>query len=283
MVDEGGQAVGPFAMVYGPVAKAAAVIVAFAKPAIVKDEAFGTQCCGPVGDGLQRVEIMVKIDRLPTIVMHRAGAGGIGPLHDLVADMTLHHAAAAIEAGGRVAEQKRRAVEGRAGTQRACCVAPLNLAAPVGQFFGDHPVTAGPTVMHTENGALGVVGPGFGKERIGRMFMPRPPGTRFAQSYAGGPGQGVQVKLARPAARDVNHLVGLLRAGQDRCREPMDANHSIRMQAGMGGDDARRAGAEMETEGQAKGRVGDGEIKAVGQRRPLASAETRGEGGAVPA
>ena len=52
-------------------------------------------------------------------------------------------------------------------------MAELHLTAAIGQFFGNHAVTAGPAVMQRVSGALRVGATRFWQDQVGRVFMAR--------------------------------------------------------------------------------------------------------------
>ena len=55
-----------------PVAQPCGIVAPGAEPPVVHDEAFDAACGGLVGERLQRVEIMLEIDRLPCVEDHGA-------------------------------------------------------------------------------------------------------------------------------------------------------------------------------------------------------------------
>ncbi len=113
MGDQGVETLRPSARVDLPVAEGAGVVVApgsrSAEPAIVEDEALGAQRGGAGGDVLEDREGVVEVDRLPAVVVHRAGGGGAGD--DALADVALEGGGAAVEAIGGVGGMEGRRLE----------------------------------------------------------------------------------------------------------------------------------------------------------------------------
>ena len=83
----------------------------------------------------------------------------------------------------------------------------------VGEFFGDHSVSAGPTVVEGIGLTSGVRRTAAGDDQAGGVFVPCTPGSVLAVTDAGGPWHAVELELAAPAPGYVDHLVRKLRRG----------------------------------------------------------------------
>ena len=225
---------------------------------------------------------MVEIDRLPAVVVDGAGARGIGPAHDAVAQVALE--------GGAHGVEPARAVGGVEGGRaelasrcrlRAGGVAELDLAAPVGQLLGDHAVPAGPAVMEAP-GLAGGVGSAVAEGDQGReVLVPRPARAVLAVADAGGPSVTLKLELAGPAPRHVDHAVGRLRPRKDGGSEPVEVDGAGRRQKGLRAQDVG-VGVEVQRGDvdEAVGPVGIGEGQAA-FRVLLDVFEAGQEGGAI--
>ena len=106
----------------------------------------------------------------------------------------------------------------------------LHLTPPVRQFLGHHPVPARPAVMKRPSLTVGVRRPPSGHDQPRKMLVPRPACAVFAEPRTGRPRNVVQLKLAAPPTRDVNHLVRMLRCRNDRSSQPMQMYGRVRFQ-----------------------------------------------------
>ena len=79
-------------------------------------------------------------------------------------------------------------------------VTPLDLAAAIGQFLGDHPVPAGPAVVKGVGLSDRIRGPPTGYVKAGKMFVPASPGAVFAGAHAWRPRGARQLEFTAPAA-----------------------------------------------------------------------------------
>ena len=228
VVDQGTEAVGIFARIDLPIGQAARVIIALAEPTVVEHKAFSAQIGGAGGDVFEHVEFVVEVDRFPAIVVHRAEAVVVGPRHDAVAQVALKGHRATIEAGLGIGD-----VEG-GGLERCCGlrfhpggVAKLDLAAAIGEFFGDHLVPAGPAIVKPVGLPLGVGATGTWDQKTGEMFMACAARAVLAVAHTGRPRGAVGLKLAGPAACKVDHLFALLRRRQNGCRKPVQMHGAV--------------------------------------------------------
>ena len=252
------------------VAKAGGVVIARLEPAVVQHETLCPKRNGAVGDGGQGSKGVVEIDRLPAVVMHRAGCVGLRPRHDAVAQVTLETDGAAVQAGVGIGRVKRRSLEPGAGQGVAGSgVAELDLAAAVGQFLGQHAVTAGPAVVQGVRLSTRIGATAGGQDDRGEVFVPGAPGAVVAGADTGGPERRDGLEFVAPAPRKVDHLVGQLRAGQDGGGEPVTQDGRLAVQRRAGGDDAGRGvGGKAEGQGQAEVLVRVGERQGVGALGP---------------
>ncbi len=283
VVDQGGEAVGPFAGVDGPVAQGGRVVVAPPEPAVVEDEALRAKPRGAGGDVHQRGGVVVEIDRLPAIVVHGARAGGVGPRHDPVADVALERGGAAVEAGAGIGRVERRGLEPGAGRGLgAGRVAELDLAAAVGQLFRDHAVPARPAVVERPRLAARVRRAAGGDDEAGEVLVPGAAGAVLAAADAGRPGRPLELELPAPAARDVDHLGGGVRAGQDRGGEPVAGGRGRRRRAwcaasGRGWPGRSRGGTSASVRARRRRRSARGRRRHPPRgRRSAAAAARRG-------
>ena len=71
----------------GPVAEPGAAVVARAEPAVVEHEALGAKVGRARGKVLQDLQVVVEIDRLPAVVVHRPRRGSRVARHHVLADV----------------------------------------------------------------------------------------------------------------------------------------------------------------------------------------------------
>ena len=97
VVDQRAEPFGVLPRVDLPIAERGRVVVASPEPAVVEHEALGPEPGRARGEVLEYPEVMVEVHRLPTVVVHRAGAAGPRELHDPVSHVALEGHRAAVE------------------------------------------------------------------------------------------------------------------------------------------------------------------------------------------
>ncbi len=152
---------------------------------------------------------MVEIDRFPAIVMHRARGIRLGPRHHIITDVPLERRRASVQPSVRHTEQKRCRFKSGALPLRACRMAPLDVAATIRQFFGQHDMATWPPVMHAKSDALGVCACLFAEKRKRWMLVPRTACTRLAFEYSGLPRLPFGLELTNPTPCKVANIARL--------------------------------------------------------------------------
>ena len=211
VVDQRAQAVGPDVVGDHPVAEPGGVVAAGAEPAVVQHEALHPERCGPVGEIGEPGKIVIEVDRLPDVEGDRPAG-----VHVLGAGTQV-----AVEAGGDGIEALAvGGIEPGAGVllpgsevqfareqQLAAAEDPsagVDLFGEVAMVAGEGGVDAPRlAVAEAEAGAAGVqdVG-GIGTGATAAVL---------AQVRADGEGGALRGALLRPAAREVEQLLGILR------------------------------------------------------------------------
>ena len=139
-------------------------------------------------------------------------------------------------------------------------MAELDLAAPVGKLLCDHAVAAGPAIVQGVRLSARIGAAAGGHDQRGEMFVPGAARAVVAGADASGPRCADGLEFIAPAAREIDHLVGQLRAGQGRRGQPVAQDRLCCIQRGLGGDDSSLGiGAELEGQGQPKGGVSIGQ------------------------
>ena len=228
---------------------------------------------------------MIEVDRLPAVVVHRARAAGPREPHDPVPQVALERHGAAVEAAAGSGHVERCGLEaGRRFGLRIRGMAELDLAPPVGQLLGDHPMAAGPAVMEAVGRAPGVGRPAAGDDESGEVLVPGAAGAVLAKARSGRPGRDVRPELAAPAPGEVDHLVGERGGRQHRRGQPGEADRTPRLQRRpQGQEPGRRIGVEPRRVGKTQRSVREDERQAAGiasGRLPLVP-ESRQERGPV--
>jgi hypothetical protein len=224
MVDQRREAFGELVPVDLPVAQTRSVVVAAAEPAVIEDEALGAQFRGQRGDGFQLIELMPEIDRLPAIVMHGPRLAFAPRVHRCLdgAKVPMKGLGQPVEALVRPGQQQGG--RGDFAARKAVIKhAELHLPPPVGQFLGQHPVTAAPGQRGGETGACMFTGGGSRQRYAGKMRVPGPPLAAFAAVRAGHEPGFLPAEFAAPAPGMVDDAVHAGRRGNGRRGKPAAA------------------------------------------------------------
>ena len=163
MFDQGPEPERPNIGIHHPVTQPGPVVTPSAEPSVIEHEPLGADLCSPLGEGLERFEIVVEVHRLPGIQRHRPGGPGMGRPTPEVA---VKHCAHAVGAGVGVRSTHPRSDIGLARSQAHLTgqeqFAHLDATAPVrervehhrGVFRSTPDGTAHTEPAHSENPVL---------------------------------------------------------------------------------------------------------------------------------
>ena len=102
---------------------------------------------------------MVKVDSFPTVVMYRPRDLTLWPRHNLITGMALKCCGASVQSVPRICCIKCCGLKAGGGfCFHSRRVAELDLTPPIGQFLGDHFVSAGPAIVKAIRLAVGICG-----------------------------------------------------------------------------------------------------------------------------
>ena len=215
MIDQRSETVRVCVRRHLPVAQARPIVTPRAEPAVVEHEPFDTDACCAVGEGPQRVEVVVEVHRLPGVHQHRPGCDRMGRARSQVAMELLggcRQPTIAVHGdhlGGRVrlAGFERQL----AGVEQ---LTELYVSSSVGQPFGEDRVVAAPCEVRPPHRAPPLPEIGRAGEDERRVFVGRATAPVLGGVGAVRPRNTHRLELAGPATRERAELTGVLRYGK---------------------------------------------------------------------